>query len=60
MPVRKKRIAVALPLEAIDAAAAREKSIRRGQPPALGPAAARGSFRAPKSPSHPGGTPWPR
>lgn len=31
-PLRKKRIEVALPLEAINRAAAREKSIRHGHP----------------------------
>jgi len=35
MPYRKKMIEVALPLEAINAASAREKSIRHGHPSTL-------------------------
>ena len=37
MSVRKKLIEVALPLEAINKASAREKSIRHGQPRQLSP-----------------------
>ena len=46
MVIRKKLIEVALPLEAINAASAREKSIRHGHPkhatPLVGTASARG------------------
>ena len=47
--VRRKLIEVALPLDAINAAAAREKSIRHGHPSTLHPWWARRPLAAPDS-----------